>query len=307
MTRNPVRTTATGPALRAEKGRSSRTPEADAWPLPVVMEIDRALGRHPKAKHDLDSAVHRARKDAKRLRALFRLLEPAEGSGRPYRHVERRVGAAARDLAEARDAAVALATMDKLIARDARLSAIPELGKLRAALERKKRKIDKRSPERRLNDFRARMAECRGELRHEAPRPAAPDHAGFLRTYERCRRRMDKALAKRSVKSMHRWRQHAKYHYYQLKFLAKRWGLEIDDRIARAHDLEQTLGDYHDVHVLAALVRAKLRKPPPALAEALEAMSREKEAEALALGAELFGEPASDLAQRLEDTGKAVS
>lgn len=308
MTRGPMRTTAAGHALQAEEDPSTRLPPAEGWPQPVVMEIERVLGHDPKAEPDLDAAIHRARKDAKRLRALFRFLEPANGLERPYRHAERRVKAAARDLAEARDAAVALATVERLIERDASLSALPELGKLRSKLERKKRKIESnRSPQRRLRDFRARMAECRDEIKHKAPPLAAPDQAGFLRTYEKCRRRMDKALAERSVISMHRWRRQAKYHYYQLKFLADRWALDLADRMERAHELEEALGEYHDIHVLAALVQAKLGKPPPALVQALEAASREKEARALALGVELFGEPVKNLAQLLGNTTEAES
>src|SRR2546430_1303607 len=74
--------------------------------------IRHALGQLDDG-HDPDKAVHEARKDMKKLRALVRLMRPELG-GKAYRRENARFREVARSLSGVRDAKAMLEALDAL-------------------------------------------------------------------------------------------------------------------------------------------------------------------------------------------------
>jgi CHAD domain-containing protein len=226
--------------------------------------------------------VHEARKALKRLRALMRLLRDELGE-----QVFERESALLRDtgrgLAHARDAAVLLSTLDRLLAHEpGKLAARRGVVRLRARLQREREGAaelalsDSASHVEALADLRAMRVrvstwQLRGRDGIEAVEPA------LERLYGKGRKRMRKAIRARGerkrTRSLHAWRKRVKDLRYAAEMLdrsgtedakGKRHGKagqrEFAKRIAkRADDLGELLGEEHDLAMLGERVRTEAK------------------------------------------------
>ncbi|HEX3910148.1 MAG TPA: CHAD domain-containing protein [Solirubrobacteraceae bacterium] len=230
-----------------------------------------------------EQRVHEARKSLKRLRALMRLLRDELGE-QVYERESALLRDTGRRLARARDAAVLLATLEGMIARDPdRLAARRGVLRLRARLQHERdgaaelALADSATQAGALADLRAmrvRVSTWRLDEQGgiEAIEPA------LERLYRKGRKRMRRAAkargGRRRTRTMHEWRKRVKDLRYAAEMLdrssaeqeakatrkAKSADLRFAKRTAKcADDLGELLGEEHDLATLAARVRAEAK------------------------------------------------
>jgi CHAD domain-containing protein len=229
--------------------------------------------------HSAEERVHEARKALKRMRALLRLLENELGAD-AYDRDSAVVRDAGRRLAPARDAAVLLSTLDRLVERHPKqLGRRGGVQRLRAQLRREREGAAALALARAgrggdaLDDLlalRARMA-ARQPLSVSSPASLEP---AVARVYGKGRKRMRQAARggrRSNGRKLHEWRKRVKDLRYVAEMLEradpgkhKRGGNKrarakaaFVGRVARrADDLGELLGEEHDLAVLAERVRS---------------------------------------------------
>jgi CHAD domain-containing protein len=229
--------------------------------LDLAIELVQGKGDVPS-----DEAVHDTRKALKRLRALVRLLRKELGE-QAFARENGALRDIARRLAGARDAEVMASTLERLLhngherrsaRRDAtKLRRLHPVGELRVQLAAERDRATNRG----LGDAATRDATL-GEMyavRRRVMAWSLPERPGFQLTepglrllYRQGRRRYGRALrAKpRDTRALHQWRKRVK----DLRYAAQILGLR--ELAGRADDLQEWLGEEHDLALLAARVSA---------------------------------------------------
>ncbi len=238
--------------------------------------------------------VHGARKATKRVRALLRLVRAGLAAPR-FRAANLGLRDAARGLAAARDAVVALATFDDLVpipgdelapVRAALLAAADASGTAGVGPELLARAADA------LDRVHAKLSEGL------AGRALTWDHleAGLWDSYAEGRRAMRAAFDNPDDEAFHAWRKRVKDLWYQTQLLNGLCEPVLAAQERLLADLGDRLGDDHDLAVLAA-------QPPavglPALAEILAARRRTLRRDAWRLGQQIYAERPRAFLRRL--------
>lgn len=244
---------------------------------------------------DLGPRVHAMRKAVKKLRGLLRLVRPVFPEARAENEVLREAG---RGLSDLRDAAVQLATVERLSDgmsddRRARL-----LAPFRGAAERH----DAEAAPRLLPAFAAAMASLRDRsggwtLEEDGWDALEP---GLEATWAAARKAMRAARHDPSPDALHEWRKRVKDHWYQGRLLRPIWPAMMDPHVAAADTLGELLGQVNDLAVL----RDRLEAAP--LDEGLRSEARDLSslrhaalmAEVLPLGRRLLAGRAEALTDR---------
>lgn len=189
--------------------------------------------------------VHEARRRAKKLRALLRLVRPGFHH---YAHENAHVRDAARSLSAARDVKVAADTLVSLMGWAGREAPPVELAEQTG------------NEEAGLAGFAGEMQQMLARTgRWKTGRLGLDTLAdGLADTYRRGRKAMGLALAQRSDAAFHEWRKHTKYHWNQIGLCEAC----AEDILPSAHkaagDLADLLGLHHDI----AMLRDKLTTDP---------------------------------------------
>ncbi|MFC3226311.1 CHAD domain-containing protein [Marinibaculum pumilum] len=261
----------------------------------------------------LGEAVHDARKACKRLRAVLRLARPALANA--YGRENARYRNAAALLSDLRDADALLESAGDLRDRLGGAVKAPLFNRLRRALEARRdaRYAAAGDAEALCSDVAARIDGGRAVLTQlDFPDRPEPLVAGLCKTYTRgrkayrtCREAQDAAVSE-GAEPFHEWRKRVKYHGYHLRLTAAVWPQEAKLQRKAFKELADLLGDDHDIAVFLAADAAEggfLADPAEAqvLRGALAQRSTMLRRAALELGAVLFAEPPSELAQRLSD------
>jgi CHAD domain-containing protein len=204
---------------------------------------------------DPAEAIHAARKDLKKLRAVLRLCRDELG-GKLFRAESRRFRDAGRLLSSSRDAEVKLETV---LALERHFG--PELpddarGPWLLALKRERHEVAGAAalstPEvgRAIEAIEAgRDAVASWPLRSDSWDAIGP---GLSRTYRRGRQGLRETASDQSVESAHEWRKRVKDLTYQLRLLARAWPPTFDQMVTESHRLTDLLGEHHDLALLAA-------------------------------------------------------
>lgn len=241
--------------------RLSRTDRtvADAIRRIAVERIDDAVAAIDDPDVSRDKAVHTVRKRCKDLRALVRLTEPVlAGAGKE----DRAFRDLARGLSGFRDAAVRANTFESLVSGRTDTLDPATVAAVRAYLATDTAptdNADKGRAEREdaLAVARDRLAAAR--LNALSWKIGAKGWRAFgeglEETYRKARRRMARALADEKPRSFHEWRKDAKYHGHHLKVLRPLWPAVMKPAARAADDLAETLGNHHDLEVLAATLK----------------------------------------------------
>lgn len=261
----------------------SETPEQTVRRI-AAEQLDTAIAGLASAD-DRDGAVHAARKSCKRLRALVRLARDELGE-KVYRRENDALRDAARTLAARRDATVVERTFDELLthANDPSVyrgvrahvtfDEVPTDGSLADAVER-------------LRAVRERVAGWA---------LAQPDWTAFApglhRIYRQGRHRWRAARDEPTGEALHEWRKSVKYLWHAVEVLSPAWPGVLDALADSVHDLADTLGDDHDLLLLAARLDADTtaRTTPPELFTLLESRRRDLQREAFSLGRRIYAE-----------------
>jgi CHAD domain-containing protein len=241
-----------------------------------------------------EEAVHSARKDIKKLRALLRLIRSELGKA-GFRRENDALRAAAAELAGTRDADVMVATIDTL-------GLEPTVaGPLRQALEAHRLRTGGGG----VGQAGAQAAEILGEVRARVAgwplegRGFEALEPGLRRTYRRGRRAYRAQRKEVSVDGLHEWRKRAKelwYHHSLLEFV---WKPVMSSVADQAHDLSDRLGDDHDLALLLAWARENAEAPPDLVA-AVASRRAALQADAFDLGARLYADRPRAFVERLE-------
>jgi CHAD domain-containing protein len=241
-----------------------------------------------------EEAVHNARKDLKKLRALLRLVRGELGKS-----VYRRENASFRDAAAAlaglRDADVMLVTLEKLELDEA-LS-----GPLRQALEAHRLRTGGGGREQAggeaieiLSEARARIVDW--PLEDDSFAALEP---GLRRMYRGGRRGWRAMQKEPTVEGLHQWRKRVKELWYDHELLRPIWKPVMKAVGDEAHELSDLLGDDHDLAVLLDWARNHADAPPE-LVEAVEMRRRDLQEQAFELGARLYADRPKVFIRRLE-------
>jgi CHAD domain-containing protein len=263
--------------------------------------IDHALDElRGKTDNTPEEAVHEARKDLKKLRALLRMARGELGES-CFARENACFRDAGRELAAARDNDVMLATLKALD--------IPAgLGwELRKAIQAHGARNGDGGRGAAAMGVVAMLAEARGRVDDW---PLERDSFGALknglvRTYRRGRRDFRAVRANPSVEGLHEWRKRVKELWYHHTLLRPLWRPVMQAVGDEAHELADRLGDDHDLAMLAGWVRQHAEAGP----EFFEAVERRRsvlEADALALGARVYADKPSAYVRRLRRLWKAA-
>jgi CHAD domain-containing protein len=271
-------------------------------------QLEDALANLRDPGGDRGRAVHEARKDLKKTRAVLRLVRSQLGNDR-YRAENRRLRDAGRRLSQVRDADVKLAT-------------VAALGE-RFGAERPSRTTDVLSGalRRELEELAAPGSVAAGDAAQETIAALDASLAAVAqwplkrrgwklikrdleRSYERGRRAFRDTVANPTPERVHEWRKRAKDLWYHLRLIQGCWPELIGELAGAAHELSDLLGDHHDLEVLAADVRARagLADADDERAVLLELIGRRQDELlgcAIPIGERLYAEPAPAFRQRM--------
>jgi CHAD domain-containing protein len=240
--------------------------------------------------------VHSVRKRTKKLRALLRLIRPALGRD-VYRAERARLGDAARQLAEAREAAVLLATFDRLLAHYAEHVGPDAFGDVKSALSARP------APGASLDQRRVAAELLSHTLARTSDWQLVPHGFGLIErgladTYAGARRAFARAYADGSSEDFHDWRKLTKDHWYHVRLLAPTWPVMFAALDAELDRLSELLGDDHDLADLHAALDAHPSQNSGALVVLLERRRSELRRDAHALGLRVFAERSKPMARR---------
>ena len=203
-----------------------------------------------------DKDIHEIRKTCKRLRALLRMVRP-KLSARSFRKADRKIRNLARHLAGRRDSKVLTDTLDKIaqhfspLLDDTALSPVSDSLQAQLALanENSEATGDSHTLEKRL--MRVRRVIDRIDCSRISHKTLV---SGMTDSYRHGRRAYKALRQTPDTVNGHYLRKQAKYLGYQLQFVTG-WN---DDALAPLiedfHRLEDTLGNDHDLAVLAEML-----------------------------------------------------
>ena len=240
-----------------------------------------------------EEAVHEARKDLKKLRALLGMAR-GELDDATFRRENLCFRDAGRELAGVRESDVMLDTLKALD--------IP------AGMERELRTTIQGHRARNGGDPRrtastgvvAMLREARQRVEDWPLERDSFDalHKGLERTYRHGRRDFRAAQAAPTVEALHEWRKRVKDLWYQHTLLRELWPPVMQAVGDEAHQLANRLGDDHDLATLADWVREHAAAEPEFF-EAEESRRSELQAEAMALGERLYADKPGPYVRRL--------
>jgi CHAD domain-containing protein len=275
---------------------------------PVPDEVRRvAQGRIDHALDELrgdsestrEEAVHEARKDMKKLRALLRLVRGEVGD-KTYQRESAAFRDAGRELAGVRDADVMLATLAGLEERYPAELSQKAGGDLRQALEAHKIRT--------TGGARGQASEAAIELLKQARRRVtgwSVEHDGFeavedglKRVYRQGRRAWRDAGEESSTEALHEWRKRVKDLWYHFSILEVAWKPVMSSLADEAHELSDRLGDDHDLAVL--LLWAEAHADGAELEPLVARRRQELQDEAFVYGARLYADKPGDFTKRIE-------
>jgi CHAD domain-containing protein len=246
---------------------------------------------------DRGEAIHGARKDIKKTRALLRLARP----GLPGR-VYRRENAALRDtgrlLSAARDAQVLLETLDGL--RERATGQVPDAGfdAVREVVAGG-RGADGRDAAPDVGEAVERLGAAADRAERWPLRIADGDVAdGITTAYARGRRAMRHAERTRESEDLHQWRKRVKDLWYHQRLLKDAFPEVLPAYAKATKKLSELLGDDHDLAVLRERLTAGVEhdgRPEaelalPVLLEVVDEQRAELQAAAFGLGRRLHAE-----------------
>ena len=217
----------------------------------VREELELAIWQLSENAAATDEAVHEARKCLKKIRSAMRLLQI--GIGPVYEKENGVLRGAGRKLSPVRDSQALIEIFDELKGKYREKLGDRSLVPIRDGLVAHKKQLDADFERKRL---RGKVLKT---LRESADRvdkwnlngaDAAAITQGFARTIRRNRKAYANAYSDSDPLAFHEWRKRAKDLRYHLNLLSKAWPPVLDGYEEAAKDLEQKLGDDHNLVVL---------------------------------------------------------
>ncbi|HWH67850.1 MAG TPA: CHAD domain-containing protein, partial [Candidatus Sulfotelmatobacter sp.] len=211
--------------------------------------------RHLQAGAQVE-AIHRVRKDIKKLRAVLRLVRGEIGA-RAYRHNIEALREAANYLAGARDANVRLQSLAKLTAYFQPDLSAQSFRQVKAALHRSSREETERFVQSQSSGAVRRILRRLGPaleklgVRTEGWAAVGP---GVQASYAQGRRAYHRVQAEPMAENFHEWRKGAKDLWYQVRLLRPIWPEQMCMLAGELSRLTELLGEDHDLLMLEQAV-----------------------------------------------------
>jgi CHAD domain-containing protein len=275
-------------------------PVPDALRAVLVERLEHAHGalREAQAGTAAAEAVHSARKDIKKARALLRLARPGLAEA-AYRAENGALRDIARSLTAAREADVLTETFALVAARLAGRVAEPELDALR---ERTAEIADALRPAA-TPGAGAIPEQTVSALAEAVARAHALDLdrcdtgtlvAGSVRAYARGAQALATARHDTTAEHLHNWRKRAKDLWYHQRLLRDAWPDVLKAQADAADQLTKLLGDDHDLSQLAGHLPDEA-----AVLKAITELRAELQDDAWLLGHRLYAEKPKAFGRRL--------
>jgi CHAD domain-containing protein len=274
-------------------------PVPDALRAVLVERLDHAHDALRDADPDAAAeAVHSARKDIKKARALLRLARPGLPTA-SYRSENDALRDIARSLTAAREADVLTETLELVATR--LVGRVPELEL--DALRDRVAEIAASSRPSSASAAGAMPDQTVGALAEAAARARALELdrcdtatlvAGSVRAYARGRQALAVANDHTTADHLHEWRKRAKDLWYHQRLLRDAWPELFKAQADAADQLTKLLGDDHDLAQLAEHLPDE-----PAVLEAVAELRAELQAGAFKLGRHLYAEKPKAFGRRL--------
>lgn len=265
----------------------------------LLAHIDAVTRRLALRRAMTDVDVHEARKSIKRARAVLKLLRPSLAENDLAR-----CKAALRDagkvLAAARDAKVIVDRLDEMLRRAGiAKSAVSGLAhELSGVAASSTQPGDSAAALASLVLVRKRLA--------RVPLPAShwtPLGAGVRSIYRSGRQLVPTKSDSVSVEAMHEWRKQVKSYWHALEVFAPTHPTQIRRTIGSARRLADTLGEDHDLALLADHVSTAATEnraePVAELLDAIEQRRRRLHRRAVKIGTALYAEAPAVMEKRL--------
>ena len=300
----------TDPDREENRGRSSSSYRLELGePAPEGLRRV-AAGRARKARTQLGevesegaAAIHGARKDLKKLRAVLRLIRAQLGE-KAYGAQNRRYRDAGRLLSDTRDAEVKVETLNDLEQRFGEEFPAAVAEPWRRDLERERYAAGADAG----GEVAERVERATAEIDAGREEIAAWDlgkdswklvAAGLLKAYGDGRETLEEVRGEASAECVHEWRKRAKDLWYQLRILGELWPQVLGKTADQAHDLADLLGDHHDLEVLAADLESRDTVEPEAIVALIARRQEELLGRAVAIGARLYAEKPKAFGKRI--------
>ena len=258
-------------------------------------------------KPDRLAAVHRVRKEIKKIRATLELVHDRM-EGDVYRKCTKMLRAVAKRLQDPRDAHVRPRTLERLVARFKGRLPARSFSEIRKCLRRNCREETREFVKgkslavvgRRLRKLNLRA----GDLKVKAEGWTAL-RSGLEESYRRGQKSLAMVLQEASSKNFHQWRKHVQDLGYHLRLLGPIQPERLRASAGEMKTLSRYLGDDHDLVMLRQFVARRCsRKCAGALKllnELIALRQTELRTAALALGARCYAERPSRFCGRLEN------
>ena len=252
---------------------------------------------------DRAAAIHGARKEIKKVRALLRLVRHRMAR-KDFHRLTRILREAASRLATPRDAYIQVQALQDLAARFRGQLAPGSFRGIRAARRRNlaaetRRFAKKKNADRVARALRrARKAFSITKVKGGGWKAIGP---GLKSTYRQGRRAARMAMREPAPENFHTWRKRTQDLWYQVRLLRPIWPEQLEAMAGELKTLGKLLGDDHDLVVLTQDRDDRLLNPREweALAGLIAQRQHELRAEALALGARFYAEKPAVFCTRL--------
>ena len=288
-----------GLLVRSVRGRKKQKPASrkfrlrrkEALPDGVVRiargRLDSALDElSGRAGNDTATAVHEARKDLKKLRALVRLVQADSRWNTRFRDTARR-------LAGRRDADVLLETLDDLV----KSGEVPKKA-VRGLRKELAHEAGREAETSEIAMAQAELTLARAEVDALAPETDSFKalRPGLQKIYGDGRAAYRVARKNPSTESLHEWRKRVKDLWYSATILRSAWPAMMSELAAEAHVLSDLLGEDHDLAMLAQRATGKKRKE---LRRAIAKRRARLRKRALKIGKRLYAEKPKGFSRRI--------
>jgi inorganic pyrophosphatase len=241
----------------------------------VEAQLDKALRDLCRLGATADEAIHDVRKRFKRVRAVLRLVRGELGDQR-YRKENDALRDAAAAFSEVRNARVLVDAVDKLRKRGGDVSSAA-FDSLERFLKAKQRDTHERLA--RNVDAMDELREAIENGRHHASDWSLPSNGrrairrGLRSTCRAGCDALDDAERETTAEHLHECRKQAKYFFHQVQMLERVAPLAVLKLAEQLHELEQKLGDDHDLGMLRVEVAACIAGGLPDVTDRLLALT----------------------------------
>jgi CHAD domain-containing protein len=277
---------------KKKSSRKFRLRKKESLPAGIVRvargRFDSALDQlGGRGEADPGKAVHEARKDIKKLRAVVRLVQEDPSWNARLRDTARR-------LSGRRDADVLLETLDALIERGQVRK--KQVRGLRKELSKEARRQGDDSSEMAL--AHAELLVARSEVEELSPEKDsfATLRPGLEQIYGDGRAAYRAARKKPTTENLHEWRKRVKDLWYSATVLRPAWPAMMRELSAEAHVLSDLLGEDHDLAMLAERATGKKHKQLRRAAAKRRARLQKR---ALKMGKRLYAEKPKSFSRRI--------